>query len=168
VEHSSPLEALIVLTTNLAHMTYLQAMWPVMEAQCCYVRVAPDAQTVNSLGSGFDSWAGFYHFTILLFVTTSKYTKESNPCTGLDRALRIQKVEGTRISRQSAQGSGKVVSPTYRPPLTPGDVPGTHFCYMMNLPQDHSAARRIKSMKNPKDPIGLNQTSLRQMDSLQV
>jgi hypothetical protein len=26
VEHSSPLEALIVLTTNLAHMTYLQAM----------------------------------------------------------------------------------------------------------------------------------------------
>jgi len=49
-------------------------------------------------------------FTILLFVTTSKQTKEINPCTDLDKALRRQKVEGTRISRQSAQESCVVVS----------------------------------------------------------
>jgi len=24
--------------------------------------------------------------------------------------------------------SGKVVNPTHRPPLTPGNIPGTHFC----------------------------------------
>jgi hypothetical protein len=29
----------------------------------------------------------------------------------------LQEVEGLRISRQSAHESGKVVSPTYRPPL---------------------------------------------------
>jgi len=41
--------------------------------------------------------------------------------------------EGSRrlrpqISRQSAHESGKVVSPTHRPPLHPGNIPGTHFC----------------------------------------
>jgi len=33
-----------------------------------------------------------------------------------------------QISRQSAQKGGKVVSPTHRPPLPPGNIPGTHFC----------------------------------------
>jgi len=28
----------------------------------------------------------------------------------------------------SAQDSGKVVSITHRPPLPPGNTPGTHFC----------------------------------------
>ena len=28
----------------------------------------------------------------------------------------------------TAQEDGKVVSPTHRPPLPPGNVPGTHFC----------------------------------------
>jgi hypothetical protein len=28
----------------------------------------------------------------------------------------------------TAQDAGKVVSLTHRPPLTPGDTPGTHFC----------------------------------------
>ena len=27
-----------------------------------------------------------------------------------------------------AQDGGKVVSPTHRPPLPPGNAPGTHFC----------------------------------------
>jgi len=27
-----------------------------------------------------------------------------------------------------AQDGGKVVSPTYQPPLPPGNAPGTHFC----------------------------------------
>ena len=35
---------------------------------------------------------------------------------------------GSLISRQSAHEDGKVVSPTHRPPLPPGNIPGTHFC----------------------------------------
>ena len=35
---------------------------------------------------------------------------------------------GTRISRQSTHEGGKVVSPTNRPSLRPGRIPGTHFC----------------------------------------
>jgi hypothetical protein len=35
---------------------------------------------------------------------------------------------GSRISRQSAYEGGKVVSPTHRPSLPPGRIPGTHFC----------------------------------------
>jgi len=37
--------------------------------------------------------------------------------TGLDKPLGIQEVKVHRISRQPAYDGGKVVSPTYRPPL---------------------------------------------------
>jgi hypothetical protein len=33
-----------------------------------------------------------------------------------------------QILRQSAHEGGKVVSPTHRPSLPPGNIPGTHFC----------------------------------------
>jgi len=41
--------------------------------------------------------------------------------------------EGSRKLRfpdymKTAQDGGKVVSPTYRPPLPPANTPGTHFC----------------------------------------
>ena len=61
---------------------------------------------------------------------------------------------GSRISRQSAHEGGKVVSPTHRPPLPPGNIPGTHFCQRLSQPQGHSAAGRIMSMKNSNDTIG--------------
>ena len=38
-----------------------------------------------------------------------------------------QEIEATTLSRQSAHEGGKVVSPTHRPPLPPGDITGTHF-----------------------------------------
>jgi hypothetical protein len=44
------------------------------------------------------------------------------------RPLGFQKVEAPRISRQSAHEGGKVVSPTHRPCLLPGRIPGTYFC----------------------------------------
>ena len=44
------------------------------------------------------------------------------------RPLGFQKVEAPRISRQSALEGGKVVSPTHRPCLPSGRIPGTHFC----------------------------------------
>ena len=43
----------------------------------------------------------------------------------------------------TAQDGGKVVSLTHRPPLPPGNSPGTHFCYRLSRPQGHSAIGRI-------------------------
>jgi hypothetical protein len=43
------------------------------------------------------------------------------------QVFRGQKVEVSRF-QDSAHESGKVVSPEHRPPLTPGDNPGTHSC----------------------------------------
>jgi hypothetical protein len=48
-----------------------------------------------------------------------------------------------RISRQSAYKCGKVVSPKHRPPLPPGNIPGTHFSYRLTRPQGHSEAGKI-------------------------
>ena len=58
------------------------------------------------------------------------------------------------MSRQSAHKCGKVVSPTHRPLLPPGNIPGTHFCQRLSQPQGHSAAGRILSMTNSNDTIG--------------
>ena len=48
---------------------------------------------------------------------------------------------------------GSKVSPTYLPPLPPGNIPGTHFCWKLSQSQGHSAAGRIMSMKNSNDTI---------------
>ena len=43
----------------------------------------------------------------------------------------------------TAQDGGKVVSLTHRPPLLPGNTPGTHFCYRLSQTQGHSVIGRI-------------------------
>jgi len=55
---------------------------------------------------------------------------------GNDKAVPLQAWSGPEGSRKlrfpdfmtTAQDGGKFVSPTHRPPLPPGNVPGTHFC----------------------------------------
>ena len=42
-----------------------------------------------------------------------------------------------------AQDGGMGVSLNHRPPLPPGNAPGTHFCWRLCRPQGHSAIRRI-------------------------
>jgi len=44
------------------------------------------------------------------------------------QALRIPGIWGSQISRHLALEGGRVVSPTHRPPLPPGNIPSTHFC----------------------------------------
>ena len=56
--------------------------------------------------------------------------------------------EGSRKLRlpdfvTTAQDGGKVVSLTHRPPLLPGNTPGTHFRWWLGRPQGHSAIGRI-------------------------
>ena len=51
-----------------------------------------------------------------------------------------------KVVRLSALRTGRL--------YTPGNIPGTHFCYRLSRPQGHSAAGRIMSMKNSNDTIG--------------
>ena len=67
------------------------------------------------------------------------------------KAVPLQAWSGPEGSRKlrfpdyivTAQDGGKVVSLTHRPPLPPGNAPGTHFCQRLIRPQGHSAIGRI-------------------------
>ena len=58
----------------------------------------------------------------------------------MGQASGVAEVWGFHISRQWANEGGKVVSRTHRPPLPPGNIAGTHFCYRLSRPQGHGAA----------------------------
>jgi hypothetical protein len=54
-----------------------------------------------------------------------KKVKKSHYMPG--QTLTVPEVLGSQISRQSAHEGSKVVNPTHRPPLPPGNIPDTHF-----------------------------------------
>ena len=72
-------------------------------------------------------------------------------CKSKGKAIPLQARRGPEGSRKlrfpnfvtTAQDGGKVVSLKHRPPLPPGNTPGTHFCQRLSRPQDHRAIGRI-------------------------
>jgi hypothetical protein len=78
------------------------------------------------------------------------------------KAVPLQDWSGPEGSRKlrfrdfmtTAQDDGKVVRLTHRPPLPPGNTPGTHFCWRLSRPQGHSMTGRIMSLKNSDDTFG--------------
>ena len=78
------------------------------------------------------------------------------------KAVPLQAWRDPEVSRKlrfpdfmtTAQDGCKFVSLTHRPPLPPGNTPGTHFCQRLSRPQGNSATRRIMSLKTSNDTIG--------------
>jgi hypothetical protein len=66
--------------------------------------------------------------------------------THLDRPLGLQEVEAPRISIQSAQEGGKVVSPKHQPSLPAGKIPGTHL-------QAESTTRAIMGLEGQSEKL---------------
>jgi hypothetical protein len=69
------------------------------------------------------------------------------------KAVPLQAWSGPEVSRKlmfpyfltTAQYGGKVVSPTYRTNLPPGNSPGTHFCQKLSRPQGHLGSNQRPS-----------------------
>ena len=105
----------------------------------------------------------FIYFNHDIF-QTEEYSSHSefNGSKGKVKAVPLQAWIGPEGSRNfrfpdfmtTAQDGGKVVSLTQRPPLSPGNTPGTHFCQRLSRPQGHIATGRIMSLKNSNDTIG--------------
>jgi len=90
------------------------------------------------------------------------YVNKQGKGKGKGKAVPLQAWSGPEGSRKlrfpdfmtTAQDGGKVVSLMHRPPLPPGNTPGTHICQRLSRPQGHSATGRIMSLKNSDDIIG--------------
>ena len=71
------------------------------------------------------------------------------------QALRVPVGWGSQISRQSAHEGSKVVSPTNRPPLPSGNIPGTHFCRDWVDPRATVRPEGLCKWKIPVTPSGI-------------
>jgi len=60
-----------------------------------------------------------------------------------------------------AQEGGKVVSLMHRPPLPPGNAPGTHFCWRLSPSQGHSAIRILCQWRIPMTLAGIKPATFR-------
>jgi hypothetical protein len=55
----------------------------------------------------------------------------------------------------------RVYTHTHRPPLPPGNIPGTHFHQGLSPPQGHGTVGRNMSLKNPVIPPGIDPGTVR-------
>ena len=67
-----------------------------------------------------------YHEDPKIHVVLNCHLKQSSPVTGWSGPEGSRKLFPDFMT--TAQDDGKVVSRTHRPPLPPGNAPGTHFC----------------------------------------
>jgi len=70
--------------------------------------------------------------------------RQTYPHTDLDRQLGMLEIEAPRISRQSAHESGKVFSPTHRPPIPTSITPRTHFSQKLGGHKGHNATGSLR------------------------
>ena len=77
------------------------------------------------------------YFVKLYSIFVQVKVKQSHYRPG--QTLRVSGGWGSQISKQSTHDGGKVVSPRHRPPLSPVNIPGTHFCQRLSRLQGHSA-----------------------------
>ena len=72
----------------------------------------------------------------MILAVAGRTIREQSKSKGKGKAVPLQAWSGPEGSRKlrfldfitTAEGCGKVVSLTHRPPLPPGNTPGTHFC----------------------------------------
>jgi hypothetical protein len=68
---------------------------------------------------------------------------------------------GSQILRQSTHEGGKVVSPTHRPPLPPGNIPGTHFFRGWVNPRATVRPEGLCQWNIPMTPSGIDPATFR-------
>jgi hypothetical protein len=103
-------------------------------------------KTIADLGSCGGEWSAsrLGHFTPGETATgTRRIGGKGIPVTAHEGPQRCETLRFPHFLDNRLTYGGKVVSPTLRPPFTPRNIPGTHFCQRLSRPQDHSAAGMI-------------------------
>jgi hypothetical protein len=77
------------------------------------------------------------------------------------QALRVLGGWGSQILRQSAHEGNKDVSPTHRPPLPPGNIPGIHFCRGWVDPRAIVRPEGLCQWKISVTPLGIDPATFR-------
>ena len=95
-----------------------------------------EALRYKSEGRGFQSRWFYGHKPSVLTIVLGTTYPLTEMCKGKGKAVPLQAWSGPEGSRNlrfpdfmtTAQDGGKVVSLAHRPPLSPRNTPGSHFC----------------------------------------